>query len=350
MRWLRDRVGLFLVWLALAAGAPAAAQEWTAAPELPEPVELPAVPPDWVTVPGTWLRVYGDEAHLGLMTHIARHGSEALPALAERLQVPIGTTVHVYVAGDDAVFRAIQPGVPPTWADATAWPKLGAVFLRTPGARGVTDAPLEQVLEHELVHVLLGRAFAPERPPQWLQEGVAQLLAGEIGPEEAQTLQAAHRLGGLVPLRTLERGFPADPRRAQLAYAESADFVAWLVDEHGEEALPTLIRASAAGDTMRQAVRLATGRYLEDVEADWQARWAARPGLEVSMLASVDWLFALGGVALAAAFVQRRRRFRRRLEEMAQEEALVDALLASYRSAPDPERGGGGVTTGRSAI
>ncbi|MEZ4242108.1 MAG: peptidase MA family metallohydrolase, partial [Myxococcota bacterium] len=263
---------------------------------------------------------------------VARHGSRELPALAERLKVPVGTTVHVYVADDDAVFRAIQPGVPPTWADATAWPTLGAVFLRAPQARAGADAPIEQVLEHELVHVLLGRAFASgaaERPPHWLQEGVAQLLAGEIGPEEAATLQRSSLLGGPIPLRSLEHGFPADPRKAQLAYAESADFVAWLVDEHGEEALPALVRASAGGASMRQAVRQATGQYLEDVEATWQARWAPRPGLELAALASGDWVFGLGAVALAVAFVQRRRRFRRRLAEMAREEALVDALLAA---------------------
>jgi hypothetical protein len=333
LAWVRTfAVWAALAWAVLAGATPAAAQQWTAAPEA-EPVELPAVPPEWITVPGTWLQVHGDEANLGLMLHVARHGSEALPELAERLKVPVGTTVHVYVADDDAVFRSIQPHVPPTWADATAWPTLGAVFLRTPAVRGAAHAPLEQVLEHELVHVLLGRAFAPQRPPHWLQEGVAQLLAGEIGPEEARTLQQAEWIGGPIPLRSLEHGFPADPRQAQLAYAEAADFVAWLVDEHGEQTLPTLVRASAGGATMRQAVRRATGRFLEDVEADWQGRWAARPGIEVSTFASADWLFAIGAGVLAVAFVLRRRRFHRRVAEMAEEEALVDSLLASYHSA-----------------
>ena len=66
------------------------------------------------------------------------------------------------------------------------------------------------------------RAFAPRTPPAWLQEGVAQVLADQLGPEQAQTL-ARGSMTGLVSLEGLEHGFPSDPRRAQLAYAESAE-------------------------------------------------------------------------------------------------------------------------------
>ena len=233
-------VGLVALWLA----APAWAQQWTAAPE-PEPVELPAVPADWVSVPGTWLVVHGDESHTGLMTQVARQGSVALPELAERLGVPIGTTVHVYLAEDDAEFRALQPGVPPAWADATAWPTLGAVFLRTPGARGPTDAPLEQVLEHELVHILLGRAFAPEAPPHWLQEGVARTLAGEVGPEDGRILQQSAIVGGPMTLRSLERGFQAMPTQV-------LEHSAWMRSDHDGLWYPEV----KVGDTVKAGQNL----------------------------------------------------------------------------------------------
>jgi hypothetical protein len=89
------------------------------------------------------------------------------------------------VVASDADFRALQPGQPPTWADATAYPAAGPICLRAPALRSGTDTRLEQVLDHELVHVLLGRAFAPAQPPTWLQEGIARVFAGEVGAYSA---------------------------------------------------------------------------------------------------------------------------------------------------------------------
>jgi hypothetical protein len=84
-------------------------------------------------------------------------------------------------------------GPSPEWADATAWPELGAIFLRSPDIRVGGDEPLEQVLDHELVHVLLGRAFGDEQPPIWLQEGVAQVLAKQLGPRRVARSRKARR-------------------------------------------------------------------------------------------------------------------------------------------------------------
>ena len=322
LRWL---LALLLLVLAPAASA----QTWTAAPPR-APVELPVVPADWTTVPGTWVRVHGPDRDTALLLRVARAASDSLPVLAERLEVPIGGTIHIYVAPTDEVFRAMQPGEPPLWADATAWPRHGTVFLRSPDARDGDAAPLEQVLDHELVHVLLGRAFAPEVPPRWLQEGAAQLLAGEIGPEVSRKLSSGALTGSLVYLEALEHRFPADPVRADLAYAESADFVAWLEATYGADTLPELVRATARGDSMRQAVYGVTGSFLEDVEAVWQARLTG-PAFKLASFAQGEWAWGLAALALVGAGVARRRRFHRRLAEMEQEEAMLDALVAAYR-------------------
>ncbi|MEQ1566657.1 MAG: hypothetical protein ABMA64_13535 [Myxococcota bacterium] len=321
-------------WVAIALvlaffAAPARASDWTRAPERAERRELPVVPEGWTTVPGTYLRVHAPEPLVHTALRMAQHGSEALPKLADRLEVPIGETIHVFVAPDDATFRALQPGAPPTWADATAWPELGVVFLRGASARKASDAPLEQVFDHELVHVLLGRAFEPQRPPTWLQEGVAQLLAGELGPEEARTLGRAS-VSGWIGLESIERGFPSDPFRAELAYAESADFVAYLVDQHGEQVLPALIKASARGEPLRRAVFTATGTLFESAEADWRATHTPSD-LRLAALADGEWLWVVGAFVLLGAFVRRRREFHRRLAQMEAEEALVDAWIAAAR-------------------
>src|SRR5690606_24960154 len=122
------------------------------------------------------------------------------PELADELGVPIGDTIHVYVTPSTQAFRELQPGSPPTWADATAYPGRGVVYLRAPEARGGAADPIEQVLEHELTHILVGRAFLPNHPPSWLQEGVAQVVSGEHEPGLSRELLRAGATGRLFSL------------------------------------------------------------------------------------------------------------------------------------------------------
>ena len=58
--------------------------------------------------------------------------------LAKRLGVPMGRPVDVYLAPDEATFRSLQPGTIPDWADGTAWPTRGLVYLRSPRIRAGT--------------------------------------------------------------------------------------------------------------------------------------------------------------------------------------------------------------------
>lgn len=309
--------------------SPAWGQEWAAEPSPEEEAGwvVPPPPETWDTVHGSFLRIYGEGRDYGTMLRLARHGSDALPELATRLGVPIGDTIHVYLAPSDALFRELQPGNAPSWADATAYPALGVIYLRSQRARHGQSKPLEQVMDHELVHVLLGRAFMPERPPQWLQEGVAQVMAGEFTPKTTEDIAAGMLGGGLISLDDLARGFPSDAGRAKLAYAQSADFVAWLQMQHGPEALPALIREMAGGASINAAVRRSTGRYLKDIDREWRSRLTSGVPLSLTPLTTVDTWWALGGIALLIGGVLRRRQFKRRLAEMEAEERLLDEML-----------------------
>ncbi len=343
IHWVRAVIGAIL--LSAMVALPASAQEWTVEPGWGDEaqLELPPPPAEWTTISGTYLRVHGPVSDTDLLVRLAQHGSAALPELAEALEVPIGKTIHIHLASNDAQFRELQPGNAPTWADATAYPALSTIYLRAPRARSGDPDPLEQVLEHELVHVLLGRVFAPNRPPQWLQEGLAQVYAHQNGPETTHTIARGVLAGGHIGLEELSWGFPNDPVRAQLAYAESADLITWLRVQHGDAVVPELIRELASGAELAAAIRRTTGTTLEQVEAEWSAPFATGSTFTLSALAqSSEVVFALGGMALLVGGWFRRRQFARRLVEMEEEERLVDDLLAQMRangsSATDSDR------------
>jgi hypothetical protein len=324
--------------LLLSLGAPSLAAEVSEAPapiQLDEDARLPLVPAGWETVKGPFVHVHGASEDLQTLVALSRVAERDLPRLANDLGVPLGTTVHVYVADSQQRFRALQPGDAPTWADGVAYPSLGLVLLRAPDVRGGMAEPLETVLRHELVHVLLGHAFLPNPPPSWLQEGLAQVWAGEVGPETTATLATGLATGNVLSLDGLSRGFPADPVRARIAYAQSAAFIGWLRDTYGQEAVRTLIREMATGTAVEGAIHAATGDFLPAVEARWRAELEGSP-LALGALANMDGLLGLGGILLVVGGVARRRRFHRRLEEMGEEEAALDALIASYHASASP--------------
>jgi hypothetical protein len=335
-RWLAA-LGLFA---ALAAGPALGGEPTISAAEPRVTAVLPEVPSDWETIPGTFARVSGDPRHATLMLQLANHAAEALPRLARELEVPIGNTVHVYLVDSDREFRALQPGAPPLWADATAYPSSGAIFLRAPGLRGVVDTSLETVLDHELIHILIGRAFAPADPPSWLQEGVARVYANEFGPEDAHII-AAHA-NNLLLLGELDNGFPRDPVLARLAYAQSADFVSWLRHAHGPHTVPALVRGLARDQDLETAVVAATGTPLNVLERSWLDRIQGGPPAWLKLLDHGEIFWGAGALALVGAGINRRRAFKQRMlerdaEERAEEERLAalaaDAARYGWRAA-----------------
>ena len=86
---------------------------------------------------------------------LMRHAHTAIPRIAKQLGVSTGGAMQIYLANTQQKFQAMQPHAPPDWADGTAWPKNGWIFLRSPRIRSGLAEPLHQVLDHEIVHILL---------------------------------------------------------------------------------------------------------------------------------------------------------------------------------------------------
>ncbi len=324
---------LLLLFLAPYASAQEARRADPAVPLQVAP--RPPVPEDWESVAGPSAQLYGPPALLPTLLRLSREVERAVPHLVEALELPLTSTIHVYVVDDDRRFRQLQPTAAPSWADAVAYPSQNLILLRSPSLRGTATTPLETVLRHELVHVLLGRAFAPNRPPTWLQEGLAQLHAGEIGPSTTAILAEGLATGRLSTLDGLAAGFPDDPVRARIAYAQSASFLQFIEQTYGTDALAVLVREMARGSTFEGALHLATGDFLPTIEQRWRRRLAGS-GLGWTVLGNPDLWLGAGALLLVVGGFARRRRFHRRLREMEEEERALDALLGETLAAWRP--------------
>jgi hypothetical protein len=289
----------------------------------------PAFPEHWVAEEGLYAVVAGDPSDRAAVRRVAQHVEEAVPRIAEQLDLPTGRRLRVYVAHSQAEFEALQPGRPESWVDATAYPHRALIFLRAPRVRPGTAKPLEQVVDHEITHVLVEQSFHGAPVPRWLHEGLAQVVAREFDQEVTKAISQGMLGDGLISLDSLVEGFPHDPLRARLAYAQSADLVAFIRNEYGLEALQLLLREMAAGTPVRAAFRHATGKSLEQVDGAWRAR-LQRSQLWFPPLVSDSVWFALGGFVLFGGWLRVRRRNRERRAWLEREEALHRQLEALW--------------------
>jgi hypothetical protein len=318
-----------VLMLTLCFGQTASAQEWHQEVSESPMRETPILPEDFFSVVGRFITVHGPTESVATLTRLAEHGDSRIEDIAAELGVNVSRRIEVVVAQTDVQFRALQPGRIPRWADATAWPRHSWIFLRANSLRGGTARADTIVLDHEITHILLGQAFdlhSPPQPvPQWLQEGLAQWISGEYTPDTTRRIARGLLGRGLLSLEELSRSFPSDPVRATLAYAQSADLIAWIAGEYGEDAIRSLVHSMAKGEPFRAAIRIATGNSATEIDAEWRDR-LENSTLWLEALANDGLIMSLGGIFLIVGWLGVRRRNKKKLAQWAKEEALEDEL------------------------
>jgi hypothetical protein len=127
-----------------------------------------------------------------------------------------------------------------------------------------------QITVHEIVHIVLARAYPSIPIPRWFHEGVAMLLSGELSFEENTTISKAIFLGRLMPLRSIDSVNNFGRWRADLAYSQSHLAALFLVEQYGMAVLPEILRAARLSrdfnSGMLKAIGLSTREFEDMVE------------------------------------------------------------------------------------
>jgi tetratricopeptide (TPR) repeat protein len=151
----------------------------------------------------------------------------------------------------------------PSWTGA-----LNDGKLRIPlhGLTAVTPE-LGRVLRHELTHSFVNQ-LTSGRCPQWLNEGLAQLLEPKpLGPR-ARPLAQLFAQQREAPLSTLEGGFTSfNGMEANLAYDESLATVEYIRNRYGMSDLVRILERLGQGDSIESSLRATIHsdyRQLED--------------------------------------------------------------------------------------
>ncbi len=126
---------------------------------------------------------------------------------------------------------------------------------------------LQVLATHEYVHAALYE-LARDRCPAWLNEGLAQVLAGEGGRAAGFVSRKRMETGRWIPLHDLERSFMHLPRdQVETAYAEAYLVTAYLLDSFTKRHLQRLLDEIRGGADPEAAVRSIYHRTYEELLA-----------------------------------------------------------------------------------
>jgi hypothetical protein len=345
-RSLACLVALAVAFLAIALGLPVARAEPEAAAAIPRDVgvlvqpsaaQLPRLPDDFVRLDRGWLALELPASVRERADGLAREAEDFRAHLAADLGQPVLDHVLVRIARSPEQMAALAPdgaGVP-QYAAGVAYPSMHLALLALQ-APDTWEAPdLVELLRHELTHLALADAASGHHVPRWFDEGLAIFESGEGRWARFRVLWDATLSGRLLPLADLDRSFPEDRYEVSVAYAESADFVQYLMRDADRARYGSLIQRVRNGGAFSRALEDAYGTDLPRLEYEWREERGRHFGVAPLLTGSgLLWVVVVG--LAAVAWHKRRRRARAKLEQWAREEAQADAALVAARGQSDP--------------
>ncbi|MDY6972858.1 MAG: peptidase MA family metallohydrolase [Thermodesulfobacteriota bacterium] len=132
---------------------------------------------------------------------------------------------------------------------------------------------IENILKHELCHLLLHHHIRGTILPRWLDEGVCQWASDGIGEiimdQKHSVLNKAALRGTFIPLDLLNRGFPRDKDSMILAYEESKSFITHIISKFGKEGILEVLENMKTGKEVDVAFSMALSMPLGRLEEEW---------------------------------------------------------------------------------
>ena len=184
--------------------------------------------------------------------------------------------VDFFIYGDrDAFYDALGPGTREN-VGGQANADIRTLFADiAPSA--IDDPWVENVVPHELIHIVFDTAVHNPYhfPPRWLNEGLATYLSVGYDAGDRAAVENAADSGDLIPLDGLIAQFPTGAGFG-LAYSESASAIDYLVRNHGQDTLVSLVTSYRDGRTDDEAFEAAIGMDVAAFNEAWLADIGAK--------------------------------------------------------------------------
>jgi hypothetical protein len=124
-----------------------------------------------------------------------------------------------------------------------------------------------QITVHELVHIVLSRAYPGLAIPRWFHEGVAMTLAGELSLQENVRVSKAIFTSSLMPLASIDSVNTFGRSRADLAYSQAHLSMLFLVDQYGIDVVPEILNVARRTKNFWTGLNIALGITPQELDA-----------------------------------------------------------------------------------
>jgi hypothetical protein len=212
-----------------------------------------------------------------------------------------GPAIHVVLASESPEWAHRAPRSTAGFAMSDA----SLIVLFPSRSPAYPDDTLEDVLHHEIAHVLTTRAIHGSSVPLWFNEGLAMAAERTWGFEDQARLLRELALVSRTDLDEVTSLFALDEGARTRAYTLAGAFVRDFVRRHGASAPGRVLDLVAAGASFEHAFAQVTGETVADAEAAFWNRhrfWTTiGPFLTTS---TALWMF----VTLIALYAIIRRR------------------------------------------
>ncbi|MEM7334927.1 MAG: peptidase MA family metallohydrolase [Chloroflexota bacterium] len=233
----------------------------------------------WQTVTEDNVSVHWYRGPQSLGQDVLDEALAAIDDLGRDTGVYLNEPFDIYLYDESFDLQVSVPGAP-AWAGGAAFPEHNVVLV-TANPDYLTYAL--RTTRHELGHLVVGRLTfnCTNDVPTWLHEGIAQVAEGEPEEGQADLLNNAVENDDLLSFNQLGAGFSLDPDQAFLSYAQSYNFIEFLIINYGQEKLLTLLDTFQAGSTTNDAMLTTYGLSLHALESEWRESIGADPLPEV---------------------------------------------------------------------
>ncbi len=246
--------------------------------------------------------------------------SKALPSLKARLQdslrLSFDFSVEIVLYKHHERFSGL---VKNDMVQAFAVPERKIVVIDYSRIK-IHPFQLEQILLHELSHLLLHHHIEKDRLPKWFNEGISQWVSGGtydiIVTDTADVLKRAFLSQSLLPFHEIEDTFPGGSRDLILAYEQSRSFIEFLDARYGTDKIGDIILYMKEGNAVSEAMRKSLSIDLAALEREWLGVLKMKYTWLYYVTHNISWiLLTFGALLTVCGFIQIRRKMMRNDDE-----------------------------------
>jgi len=211
----------------------------------------------------------------------------------------------------------------PQWISGFAVAGSSRIVIFPARSPGYPNTTLEDVLRHEVAHVLIWRAAGNQPVPRWFDEGLAMTV--ERGRRFQDQTQLFFQLVGSshTTLSELDRLFSRGQNDQIRAYALAGAIVDDVFQRYGPSACRDILMHMSRGEDFDTSFKAVTALTPEGLDAEFWRRqriWT----IWIPILGSSTTLWIVVTILAILAIYMRRKRNQRMEEEWAKEDPPED--------------------------